>query len=223
MDLKFTYSILLAAFSIMGSCNNTVPATEKTEQAVAITPAADTAVPKTGEYNPEDDPTLVKQEKVVIKPEELPISRVGELVLKDSIKVYDNEVITFMLFDSLLSPKKKSRDFYFKVFNKMMDRSGGKMGDAIGDYALTYVESYPREFLANSKNFTQDRMDTWASNIGIELFLLPGNKKEAYEKSIRTFTNNCKNCDTADLARLNTFNKLVLQTIEQNLKGRELE
>ena len=104
-----------------------------------------------------------------------------------------------------------------------MERSGGSLDDAVGDYALTYVENYPKDFLDNSRSFTEDKVASWAGNIGIELFLSSQNQKEAFEKSTRLFKSNCKNCNLQQLARLDNFNNMIWTTIEQNIQQRKPE
>ncbi len=220
---RLIYCIALAAIVVVPGCRGKDAASGVEDTPVLLQEDTPATKPVAGDFNLEEDRPVdepVAHKKVIV-PEELPIRKVGELVLQDSIEVYDNEVISFMLLDSLLSPRRSSRDLYFKVFNKLMDRSGGNMGDAIGDYALTYVQSHPGEFLTNSKNFSEDRLASWASIIGIELYLTATDSKQAYENSTKHFTANCKQCDTADLARLQIFNQLIWKTIEQNLQERK--
>ena len=187
-------------------------------------PVVETTAAVSNEYDPSQDSTFKPVVSETPPPRnDLPIKKIGELVLQDSIAYLSNEVTAFMLLDSLLSKNKTSRDFYFKVFNKIMERSGGSLDDAVGDYALTYVENYPKDFLDNSRNFTEDKLASWAGNIGIELFLSSQNQREAFEKSTRMFRSNCKNCDQQQLARLDSFNNMIWTTIEQNLNQRKPE
>lgn len=214
MATTFKYFLAVIFLVTVSSCRNSVKVDEKKELAQTI--VTDTT-PAAGDYELEPDTLPAKAEHPVVRNlAELPIKKVGELILKDSIKSLNNEIVSFMLLDSLSAESRQSRDFYFRVFNKIMDRSGSVLSDAIGDYALTYVESYPNEFLANSKNFSPNRLETWASHIGIELFLSGGDAKEAFDKSTQTFQANCKGCQAHDLARLTEFNKLIWITIQQN-------
>lgn len=214
--LGFTVAIILFG------CGQTQSTTE-TKDTIA-TPVKETTAVVSNEYDPSQDSTFKPVISETHTPQkDLTIKKIGELVLQDSIAYLSNEVTAFMLLDSLLSKNKSSRDFYFKVFNKIMERSGGSLDDAVGDYALTYVENYPREFLENSRNFTNDKLASWGGNIGIELFLSSQNQKEAFEKSTRMFKSNCKNCDQQQLARLDSFNSMIWTTIEQNLNQRKPE
>lgn len=212
---------LVIATAFLLSCGEK-KSTVETKDTLAA-PIVETTAAVSNEYDPGQDSTFKPVVEVKAKPEDLAIKKVGELVLKDSVAYLSNEVTAFMLLDSLLSKKKDSRDFYFRVFNKIMERSGGSLDDAVGDYALTYVENYPKEFLDNSRSFSEDKLASWAGNIGIELFLTSQNQKEAFEKSTRMFKSNCKNCDLQQMARLDTFNNMIWTTIAQNIQQRKPE
>ena len=170
---------------------------------------------------------LAKQ-KVVKKPdavaavtiEEMPIANIGRQVLEDSAFMLDNEVIIFKLLDSLGAEKRTTRDFYFSVFNRLIRRSDGILADAVGEYALRFVENYPAEFLANSKGFTNAHLETWASQIGIELYLMTGTAKSNFDRAVENFRKNCKGCGPVERERLTRFETLIWNTIEQNLNER---
>lgn len=215
----------LVCWAMLASCGNSssvkVSGKKDSASSAATNTPPSTTVPTPGDYELETDTVAEKPSRPAPRNiRALPVKKVGELILSDSIKAINDEVVSFMLLDSLSAESRRSRDFYFKVFNKIMDHSGGALSDAIGDYALSYVESYPNEFLANSRNFSGNRLETWASHIGIELFLSSGDVKDIYDKTTQSFQTNCKGCDAATLARLNDFNKLIWTTIEQNKKGK---
>lgn len=230
MILKYMVAISkcllpLVCCAILISCRNssTVKLSQSKDSASSATAGTPTSttVPTPGDYELEMDSVVEKPVRPAAQNlRDLPIKKVGELILSDSIKALNDEIISFMLLDSLSAESRRSRDFYFKVFNKIMDHSGGALSDAIGDYALSYVESYPNEFMANSKNFSGNRLETWASHIGIELFLSSGDVKDIFDKTTQSFQTNCKGCDAATLARLSDFNKMIWTTIEQNQKDK---
>lgn len=221
MDSFYKHLLRFALAVVLLGCGEKQTATETKD--TLPTPIVETTAVASNEYDPTQDSTFKPVVQEAPQPHDLSIKKVGELVLKDSVAYLSNEVTAFMLLDSLLSKNKDSRDFYFKVFNKIMERSGGSLDDAVGDYALTYVENYPKEFIENSKSFSEDKLASWAGNIGIELFLSSQNQKEAFEKSTRMFKSNCKNCDQQQLARLDSFNSMIWTTIEQNLNQRKPE
>jgi hypothetical protein len=222
MDTFYKHLLGFTVAIVLFGCGQKQSTTE-TKDTLAP-PVVETTAVVSNEYDPSQDSTFKPVISETPPPQkDLAIKKIGELVLQDSIAYLSNEVTAFMLLDSLLSKNKSSRDFYFKVFNKIMERSGGSLDDAVGDYALTYVENYPREFLENSRNFTDDKLASWGGNIGIELFLSSQNQKEAFEKSTRMFKSNCKNCDQQLLARLDSFNNMIWTTIEQNLNQRKPE
>ena len=151
--------------------------------------------------------------------EQLPMREVAELILKDSIRPASSPIISRML-DSLTSDSKSTRQYYFSVFNKIMNKADGEIAESIGGYALTYVQNYPKEFLDNTKRFSKNNIEAWASNIGIELFLKsPENVKEAYDQIVIFFNDNCKDCNAYYRGRLKEFNAMIWRTIQENQQG----
>jgi len=69
---------------------------------------------------------------------DLTLRQVGKLILADSIQPSDNK-ITFDCMDSLLAKQSTTRDYYFPVFLKILDKSDGALAEAVGQYAMTYV------------------------------------------------------------------------------------
>jgi hypothetical protein len=147
---------------------------------------------------------------------------VADLILKDSIRPVSSPVICNML-DSLSSDLKASRQFYFRVFNKVMNKADGEVAESIGGYALTYVQNYPKEFLENSQSFSRNQLEAWAGNIGIELYLSShegDNVKEAFDQMVVLFNDNCKGCNNSHKNRLKEFNNLIWRTIKENQQGK---
>ena len=155
--------------------------------------------------------------------EQLPIRTVADLILKDSIRPISNPVIYKML-DSLSSDLKPTRQFYFGVFNKIMNKADGEVAESIGGYALTYVQNYPKEFLENSRTLSKNQFEAWASNIGIELYLSSSesdNVKETYDQMVVLFNDNCKDCIGYFRSRLKEFTNLIWQTIRENQQAQK--
>ncbi len=218
MAIPFKLIVVLFVAVCTTCCRQPVP-----------TPAIETAAPVVVNDTPlppqPEAPQKASFEKkpvpvTLVPVEELPIEKVGKLLLKDSLPTLENEVIIYKLLDSLCAKTRKSRDFYFLVFNKLIKRSDGILADAVGDYALNYVETYPAEFLANSKAFSNALLETWASQIGIELYLSAGSTKDSFDKTVETFRRNCKGCSTTEMERLARFEGLIWNTIKQNLDER---
>jgi len=144
----------------------------------------------------------------------LPLRQVGQLILNDSIIPSDNK-ITFNCMDSLSSKNANTRNYYFPVFLKILDKSDGALGEAIGQYAMTYIEKYPKEFAEKSKSITNEQFKSWAYHTGYELYFTYATDKKA-KRWISSMIKNCSNCDTTQLKRLEEFNKLVTVAIKDN-------
>ena len=151
----------------------------------------------------------------------MPIRMIGQMILEGKLKPADNPY-TFQLMDSLQAVNQTERRFYFGVFNIIMNHADGALGEAIGDFALTYVEQYPAEFINNMKSFPADRFETWASHIGIELFLSGNDPKDSFNTFSRMIIGNCKGCNSATISRIKQFNQLVWQTMQANIKSEEV-
>ena len=157
-----------------------------------------------------------------IKPEintnSLSANEIGEMILDGRLQPSDNN-FTHRMIDSLNAIDKPSRKFYFKVFNKIMNYADGALSESIGNYALTYVMQNPEEFISNINNLEAERFDTWATQIGLELFLSANEPQENYNHFTSTFLKNCKGCNFATIVKLKRFNKLVWQTMQANLNA----
>ncbi len=146
----------------------------------------------------------------------LPARTIGQMILEGKLIPSDNK-FTFQMMDSLNAVNKSARPFYFTVFDKIMKHADGALSEAIGNYALTYVEQNPVELFQNLGKLEKHRFDAWASFVGIELFLSANNAEEGYKKFAETFSRNCKGCSKAEVQKMNAFNKLVWQTMQANI------
>ena len=142
----------------------------------------------------------------------LSLQQVGKLILADSIQPSDNK-ITFDCMDSLLAKQSTTRDYYFPVFLKILDKSDGALAEAVGQYAMTYVEKYPIEFAEKSKYITADQFKSWASNTGYELYFTYDTEKKA-KRWMNFIVKNCSTCDTTQLKRLEEFNRLAIAAMK---------
>jgi hypothetical protein len=182
------------------------------------TSATAVSIDSTSKLSSEKLIDTVSTTAATINTDSLQTHTIGEMVLNGTLKPSDN-TFTFRLMDSLMAVDQESRKFYFTVFNKILDYADGALGEAIGDYALTYVEQHPGEFIANMKDLPQERLAAWASNIGIEISLSANDAKDSYKKFSESFINNCKGCSKQTIQQLQQFNKLVWQTVKENLNA----
>jgi len=120
----------------------------------------------------------------------------ARLILSDSISPSDN-FITFSSMDSITSDQKEVRDFYFPVFQKIVEKTDGALSEVIGSYVLAYVKKYPKEFSDRYKCCSKakkccDELLRLASFAGEET-MARGNDKKEYEDLIGQMTRNYKN------------------------------
>lgn len=132
-----------------------------------------------------------------------------------------NDSYLLSLIDSLNSNDKISRNYYFKVFNKIMDKSDGYVSEAIGVDALEYTSYHTKEFIEWSSALTIEQLDSWAYHVGIEIYLssqsneVEGDDMKNGENYADLLRQNCISCRTDQITRLNRFIKSTLQTVER--------
>lgn len=220
MGQRFIIALLVAGLL---ACNQSgkhpplvqpiTPPADTTPVIPADTPLIRTKQPPSTTPTPAATPDTVAKKPLA----DLPINTVVKLILEDNLVTIENDELAYQILDSLSAPKKSTRNLYVKVLNKIMDRMNAEVAESVGDYALTYVENYTPEFIENSTGFTQNRFETWASHIGIEIILSQGDPKEIFEKSRQTMLNTCKNCDASALDRLNSFTTLIWGVLKENI------
>lgn len=66
----------------------------------------------------------------------LPLRQVGQLILTDSIHPSDNK-ITFDCMDSVSSGNANTREYYYPVFLKKLDKADGALAEVVGEVAMT--------------------------------------------------------------------------------------
>ena len=97
----------------------------------------------------------------------------GQLVLDDSVQPMDNPK-TFQLMDSILSPSKETRDYYYPIFQYIIGKADGALGEVVGIYTKKYVEQYSKEFFERYACFEEtescyDELKRMATFVGFEI------------------------------------------------------
>ena len=132
-----------------------------------------------------------------------------------------NDTYLLSLIDSLNSINKTKRKYYFKVFNKIMEKADGYVSEAIGMSALKYTSNHTQEFINWSKELKPVQFDSWAYHVGVEISLSNvsnGEEVEDLEKGMsyaKLLRENCKTCDKVEKKRLENFIAAILQTVER--------
>lgn len=143
---------------------------------------------------------------------DLSLRQVGRLILTDSIQPSDNN-ITFDCMDSLSSENVSTRDYFFPVFLKILDKCDGALAEAVGLYTMTYFEKYPYEFAEKSKSITNEQFYSWASFTGNELYFTYESEKQV-KSWLNSVVKNCSSCEATHLKRLKEFNKFAISAIK---------
>ena len=144
----------------------------------------------------------------------LPLRQVADLILNDSIRPSDNKV-TFDCMDSISSSNIETRNFYFPVFLKIVDKADGALAEAVGGYIKTYVEKYPKELIEKANQLSEEQFQSLASFTGDELTFTYDNEKGDY-KWTDNILEKCSDCDSTQLRGLKQFIKLAIATRREN-------
>jgi hypothetical protein len=130
---------------------------------------------------------------------DIDLKTVGQWILKDSIDPSDN-YITFKCMDSLTSKQKKTRDYYFPIFIKIVDKADGALAEVVGSHALSYTKKYPKELADRYKccSTTEEcckELEGFSSYVGTEIMMADDHKKE-YNNLKNEMTKNYKDWKT---------------------------
>jgi len=143
---------------------------------------------------------------------DLPLRQVAQLILSDSVRPIDNTV-TFQCMDSILSNNEATRNFYFPVFLRILEKADGALAEVVGQYAMTYIEEFPKEFAIKHSSLVEEQLESLASGIGFELYYKSQTEEDA-SPWIDTVIQNCLKCDSTQLSRLIDFNKRAISAMK---------
>lgn len=142
-----------------------------------------------------------------------PLIEVANLILIDSILPMDDEV-TFNCMDSLSSENSDTREFYFPVFKKIVNKSDGALSEIVGQYIMKYINKFPKEFAIKSKSLNEEEIKKWAFFVAYEMYFDYETPQKAQEW-MRRIISNCIDCDSAQTEKLLEFNQLCISTMSE--------
>jgi hypothetical protein len=98
--------------------------------------------------------------------------------------------------DSITSKNKDTRDYFFPVFRKIVDKSDGALAEVVGSYVLEYVKKYPKELADRFKCYSTSQLCRYefkrlALYAGEEIMMRNERQKE-YDELINHMTKNYK-------------------------------
>jgi hypothetical protein len=151
-------------------------------------------------------------------------SNKDEITIKIDTKEFANNVLkglkrpsddslTFACMDSLTSNNPQTRDFYWQVFQVILDKSDGALSEAVGGYLIGYLEKYPREFAKKYTNLNEKRRDKCIHFVSSEYYLSVETDGEVNE-NFKKIKLSCTDCKAAEKGVLDKFEKDVLVEIK---------
>lgn len=100
---------------------------------------------------------------------DLSIRTIGQLILCDSIKPSDN-FVTFSLLDTISKCTDNELKFFLTIFEKTMELADGALSEAVGSYALIFIENRPKLFIQHMDTIPKDIIAKWAYFTFYELY-----------------------------------------------------
>lgn len=137
------------------------------------------------------------------------IKEVGIEILGGAPIFGNNEKYLFQLMDSLIVKNSNERAFYFKVFKKIVEKSDGYVSEAIGLYALKYLENYPNEFFSLS----DEEIKSFMGYIAYEVRLSENNA----DSSLRTLLSQLKEKSNKETTKkIDLFEQELNENLNEN-------
>jgi len=136
-------SLTLSASSLILSCSESVQKSASEKQ-----------LPSVVEEAKSDAKEAIKEPAASLSITKQNIRTYAQGILSDSIQAADDQ-FAFAILDSMTHEQAAIRDFYFPVFQRIVQNSDGALGEVIGLYSLQYIKKYPLEFLKRYPHCTE--------------------------------------------------------------------
>jgi len=116
------------------------------------------------------------------------IKSYGQKILDGKVKPTEDKQ-TFQIMDSLLAIYSQDADFYFNVFNKILQTSDGALSEHVSTLASKYYLDFTNRFLPRTKKLDTTNLNTWFYMIAYDLHM----KNNDGEKGLPKIKTNLKN------------------------------
>lgn len=144
----------------------------------------------------------------------------GQQILDNKIKPTD-DAITFRVLDSLFCKDLSSRNFYFKIANKIQHLSDGALSEYVSVIAGKFYLLHNVEFLKRTKQMTKDDIYQWLDYAAFDIAAdtqnglkdLPGIKVK-----LQSLAKQNPNASAEEKALQKKYNAYLLKEIEENIK-----
>lgn len=142
----------------------------------------------------------------------LPLRRVAELFVLDSIEPLDNWV-TIACLDSLFDKNAETRAYFFPACLKIISKSDGALSEIVGLKLIEWGKKYPDEFATKIPSLNEGLINDFVSLIAYELSFADKPVKDAADFT-DLIINSCINCDSIQNNRLKKFKKQILKEVK---------
>lgn len=100
---------------------------------------------------------------------DLSYKEIGHLILKNEVQPMDNHV-TFALMDTISNCDTEFLEFYLRVFENIMKKSDGALGEAVGSFAWQFIKKRPNLFINHIDTTNSENVINWANNTVYEMY-----------------------------------------------------
>jgi hypothetical protein len=133
-------------------------------------------------------------------------------ILKGLKKPSDDD-LTFACMDSLTSNNPQTRNFYWQVFQVILDKTDGALSEVVGSYSMGYLEKFPNEFVRKYAKLNKKQRDMCISLVASEYYLSVETDEEV-NKIFNKIKLSCNDCKTTEKDILGKFEKDILAEIK---------
>jgi hypothetical protein len=158
---------------------------------------------------------LILSSQIVLSQIHFNTKAYGEKVLKGYVKYEEDEELNlFNALDSLFCKNKNTKEFYFKVANKIQQFTDGALSEYFAGIASKYYLSYNSEFIANTNKMTSDDLKNWLNLISWDIAVSEPDSKDLpkIKKRLDALIINCK-CDETKKRIIKNCNEIIYKRI----------
>lgn len=125
------------------------------------------------------------------------IREFGQRVLDNEIQPKDN-IETFACLDSIDDENAQTREFFFRVYRIIAQKSDGALTDAVGSYTKSYFQTFPQEAMDRFKKLSKSEKEHRIHNLAYEFYASGLEYEEDINNYFGSIYDACEECKKDD-------------------------
>lgn len=160
-----------------------------------------------------DQDFKTKEIKTEIKT--LTIREYGQKIINNEIQPSDNSQ-TFACLDSINDDNPNTRRFFFQVYRVIAKKSDGALGEVVGSYTKSYLQTFPTEALHNFKNIDLPEQKLFIDNLAFEFYASGTDYKAEIDNYFASIYSSCEKCKEENATIEKIKSDLILLVSKMN-------